>query len=658
MPYGATPRGVSAPEILRALATPVPPRTLQYRLKHLVTRNRLIMDGDGRWARYRMPDTTAREEAEEPVIPLSEAGSAIRDYVRQAPEARKPVGYDRKFLDRYRPNVSFYLTEQDRTHLAAVGSPAIAEQPAGAYAKQILSRLLIDLSWNSSRLEGNTYSFLDTKRLIELGEEAVGGAPLEAQMILNHKDAIEFLVGAADEIGFNRYTLLNLHALLANNLLADPAASGRLRFIAVGLERSAFHPLEVPQLIEQSFDQILATAAAISDPFEQAFFVMVQLPYLQPFDAVNKRVSRLAANIPLIKRNLTPLSFADVPRQTCKEAVLGVCELNRLDLPRDVFIWVYARSAARYAAVRQSLGEPDPFQLRYREQLRALMAELVRGRVGRRDAATRIAAWSKREIHPGDRERFAEIAEAELIGLHEGSFARYRIHPSEFAATYVLTIERFFGLTSPRWKPSRDVNVILGGGDVDKTTILEAVARRLSPVHPTPLAAPDDHDRQSEARFSIEAVLSVPAGARSSSPMKPSWPWEWGGVREKKKRSHSCTMLDGVLAGDETRKVVTAGALTRLTAWAISTGHERTGYHQNCVDGAHGHKRCRGSLCPHGQQPCHRRVPSVCCCVGWGCVTAPAYLRPAVTGSSLAGSCCVSSSERRGSRRRMRASGL
>ena len=428
------PDSVSAREILRALATPVPPRTLQYRLKHLVTRNRLIMDGEGRWARYRMPDAAAREDAEESVIPLSEAGSAIRDYVRQAPEARKPVGYDRKFLDRYRPNVSFYLTEQDRTHLAAVGSPAIAEQPAGAYAKQILSRLLIDLSWNSSRLEGNTYSLLDTKRLIELGEEAVGRAHLEAQMILNHKDAIEFLVGAADEIGFNRYTLLNLHALLANNLLADPAAPGRLRFIAVGIERSAFHPLEVPQLIEESFDQILATAAAISDPFEQAFFAMVQLPYLQPFDDVNKRVSRLAANIPLIKRNLTPLSFTDVPRQTYTEAVLGVYELNKIDLLRDVFIWAYERSAARYAAVRQSLGEPDPFRLRYREQLRELMAELVRAHVGRKDTAARIAAWSKKEIDPGDCERFAEIAEAELIGLHEGNFARYRIRPSEFAA--------------------------------------------------------------------------------------------------------------------------------------------------------------------------------------------------------------------------------
>lgn len=131
---------VSAPEILRALATPVPPRTLQYRLKHLVTRNRLIMDGEGRWTRYRLPDAAAAQEAaDEPVIPLSEAGTAIRDYVRQAPEARKPVGYDRNFLDRYRPNTSFYLTEQDRRHLAAVGRPQIAEQPAGSYAKQILA---------------------------------------------------------------------------------------------------------------------------------------------------------------------------------------------------------------------------------------------------------------------------------------------------------------------------------------------------------------------------------------------------------------------------------------------------------------------------------------------------------------------------------------
>ena len=165
---------------MHALATPIPQRTLQYRLKHLVTRDRLIMDGAGRWARYRMPDAATdwavREDSPEPVVPLSEAGTSIRDYVRQVLAARKSAGYDRQFLDRYRPNVSFYLTERERAHLAAVGRPGIAQQPSGSYAKQILNRLLIDLAWNSSRLEGNTYSLLDTKRLIELGVEAEGSA--------------------------------------------------------------------------------------------------------------------------------------------------------------------------------------------------------------------------------------------------------------------------------------------------------------------------------------------------------------------------------------------------------------------------------------------------------------------------------------------------
>jgi len=432
--------GASVQQIMRALP-PIPQRTLQYRLKGLVDAGRLVKHGEGRAVRYALPSsrsgeaTAARpQEGDDAIIPLSARGAEVRDYIRRPPEARRPVGYDRRFLDNYRPNVSFYLLPEERAHLAAVGRPRIAEQPAGTYARQILNRLLIDLAWNSSRLEGNTYSLLDTKRLIELGEEAEGRGHLDAQMILNHKDAIDFLVSTADDIGFNRYTILNLHALLANNLLADATAAGRLRYIAVGIERSAFHPLEVPQLIEEAFDQILATASAITDPFEQAFFTMVQMPYLQPFDDVNKRVSRLAANIPLIKGNLAPLSFTDVPRQTYTEAVLGIYELSKVDLLKDVFIWAYERSAARYVAVRQSLGEPDPFRLRYRTQLRALIADLVRSRVGRREAVAYIAAWSNDAVAPDDRSRFREVAEAELTSLHEGNFARYLIRPSEFAA--------------------------------------------------------------------------------------------------------------------------------------------------------------------------------------------------------------------------------
>ncbi len=437
------PGGVTAQQIAPALASALPLRTLQYRLKYLVDAGRLARKGEGRWTTYHLPAPNggavpagAPEEREEgaALVPLSKAGAEIRAHLRQPPAARKPAGYRREFLDAYRPGVTAYLTAEDRAHLAEVGRPGFASQPAGTYARQILNRLLIDLSWNSSRLEGNTYSLLDTRRLIEFGEEADGRERLEAQMILNHKDAIEFLVGMPDEIGFNHYTILNLHAILANNLLPDQEAAGRLRHIGVGIDESVFHPLEVPQLIEECFDQLLATATAIDDPFEQAFFVMVQLPYLQPFDDVNKHVSRLAANIPFIRGNLAPLSFTDVPRALYTEAVLGVYEVNRIDLLRDVFIWAYERSAARYVAVRQSLGEPDPFRLRYRDALRSIVSEVVRGSMNRKAATAHIASWARENLPPADREQFRESAETELLSLHEGNYARYRIRPAEFSA--------------------------------------------------------------------------------------------------------------------------------------------------------------------------------------------------------------------------------
>ncbi len=436
----AHPEGINIQHIQDGLESEITRRTLQYHLKHLVDEGRLVKEGERRWARYLPPDAAERQ-AKAPEVsgegpagetPLSEQATKVQEYVRKPLHARKPVGYQRAFLDAYRPNDTAYLSAKERAHLQAVGTPISGEQPAGTYAKQILNRLLIDLSWNSSRLEGNTYSLLDTKRLIEFSEVAEGKEQLEAEMILNHKDAIEFLVNAEEEIGFNRHTILSLHALLANNLLADPGATGRLRRVAVGIEKSVFHPLEMPQLVEDCFNQILATAEAIENPFEQAFFVMVQLPYLQPFEDVNKRVSRLAANIPLIKTNLSPLSFTDVPITTYTEAILGVYEMNQVDLLKDVFIWAYERSASRYVAVRQSLGEPDPFRLKHREALREIVRAIVLERLDRKAAFSRIAAWSGKNIEADEQDQFREVTENEILGLHEGNFARFRIKPSQF----------------------------------------------------------------------------------------------------------------------------------------------------------------------------------------------------------------------------------
>jgi hypothetical protein len=415
-------------------------RTLIRRLNAMVERGLAEKSGVSRRARYRVAvEDAVRPGFSEPEqadldLPLSPEGSEVLRLVTRPEAMRKPVGYNRAFLDGYRPNRSSFLSPADKARLAEIGRTAGAEQAAGTYAQQILNRLLIDLSWNSSRLEGSTYSLLDTQRLIELGEAAEAKTAAEAQMILNHKAAIEFLVQSADEIAFNRYTILNLHALLADNLIGDPAAAGRVRRERIGIGQSVYHPLESPQLVEECFDQLLATAAAIRDPFEQAFFVMVQLPYLQPFLDVNKRVSRLAANIPLIKANLAPLSFVAVPDAAYVHGILGVYELNRVDLIRDVFLWAYERSSARYVAVRQSLGEPDVFRMRHRNALKQAVGDVVRARMDQKAAAAYIAAWAARHIDGPERARFIEATETDLLGLHEGNFARYHVRPREFAA--------------------------------------------------------------------------------------------------------------------------------------------------------------------------------------------------------------------------------
>ena len=276
------------------------------------------------------------------------------------------MGYRRAFLDGYIPNETYYLPEETRVRLDGMGRIYRDKQPAGTYAREIHNRLLIDLSWNSSRLEGNTYSLLETERLLELGAMADGKDVRETQMILNHKAAIELLLD----------------------------------------------------------DTI--------DPFGQAFFVMVQLPYLQPFMDVNKRVSRLAANIPLIRSNFCPLSFVHVPERYYTGGVLGIYELHAIAYLREVFVWSYQQSSDRYSAVRQTLGDPDPFVLRHRAKIKELVGGVVRGAMSK----VAVIAWIRErtpEIKPdAARQRLIEMAETELMCLHPGNIARYKLRPSEF----------------------------------------------------------------------------------------------------------------------------------------------------------------------------------------------------------------------------------
>lgn len=445
---GSYPAGTGIGALLAALLPQLERRSLQRRLASLVARERLQVVGQARATRYfkakpkHSPDsqlTSTQFEVAQPQqryhsngIRTSKAGAEIRAYVQQPRLMRTPVGYKFEFLEQYYPNKTEYLSQSLRDQLHSIGRSPREREPAGTFARDILNRLLIDLSWASSQLEKNTYSLLDTKHLIEFGLMAEGKDSAETQMILNHKNAIEFLVRSPENTQLGPDTVIALHALLSEGLTPDPSSEGRIRHCSVGIGGSVYLPCAVPQQISELFGIVVKTAAAIHDPFEQAFFLMVHLPYLQPFENVNKRVSRLAANIPLIRHNLCPLSFLDVAQQDYVDAILGVYELNRIELLRDVFVAAYARSCQQYVAVIPQLVPPNKFRMRYRKEL----GEVVVGIISRGAPAGSklIRALVPTTVAVDERNHFVELVQKEFRSLHASNAICFGIRPLEFSS--------------------------------------------------------------------------------------------------------------------------------------------------------------------------------------------------------------------------------
>ncbi|WP_413793948.1 MULTISPECIES: Fic family protein [unclassified Pseudomonas] len=432
----ASRNGVSLSELLTRHPE-IARRTAQRILANLIESSQITAQGEGRARRYFATEHRAEThvlntdtDAFPTFIPLSADSRDILAYINQPTEARKPVGYQRDFLDAYRPNETWYLSESLRRQLHRMGKTADATEPAGTYSRAVLNRLLIDLSWASSHLEGNTYSRLDTRQLIEQGKAAQGKAAIETQMILNHKTAIELLVENIESAEFNRYTLMNLHSALAENLLPNPADEGRIRQHAVDIGKSTYRPLSTPQQIEDALDVLLGKANQIADPFEQSFFMMVHLPYLQPFADINKRTSRLAANLPLFRANLCPLTFLDVPEQAYSRATLGVYEMTRVELLRDLYIWAYERSTLEYLAIKQDLAEPDPLRLAWRDFIKKTIREIITQ--PELDPLSCIQRSVAEYVSEKEQPEVQALIVEELRRLHEGVLARYGLRPSEF----------------------------------------------------------------------------------------------------------------------------------------------------------------------------------------------------------------------------------
>ncbi|QIB64770.1 Fic family protein [Kineobactrum salinum] len=421
---GKHPEGLSRGKISENLSFTINDKTLQRRLTALVDEERIARKGERKATRYHPHEVsikTIKGHLKDGLANIfSPKNQEKLKFLETPPHAREKVSYNRDFLDSYVPNQSEYVPKKIREALFQEGKRFDEQLAAGTYARQICQRLLIDLSYNSSRLEGNTYSRLDTQKLVEEGISAEGKVHEETVMIMNHKEAILFLVENAQDIELSSLTIRNLHHLLSQDLLANPNACGNIRMLEVNIGQSTYKPLDNPHILKELFELILQKTKKTKDPFEQSFFLLVHLSYLQAFEDVNKRTSRLSCNIPFIKGNLCPLSFTDVTRDDYTAALLSIYEKNDVEPMLELFAWAYSRSCEQYGVVKKSLGEIDAFRIQYRQQRKTVMGQIVRQGLHGVEAEKLIEAYCQKQ-NIEDTDKFAAMTLADLGSLHAGA---------------------------------------------------------------------------------------------------------------------------------------------------------------------------------------------------------------------------------------------
>lgn len=212
--------------------------------------------------------------------------------------------------------------------------------------KKELERLIIELSWKSSRIEGNTYTLLDTEKLILENKEASGHDHKEARMILNHKDALIFVrENAAKFRTLTRANLEQLHSILVKDLNVGLG----FRSKPVGVVGSVYQPLDNIYQIQEGVDALSKTAEHMTTAYAKALIALLGISYLQPFEDGNKRTARIMANALLVAHGLAPLSYRSVEESEYREAMLVFYEINSIMPFKKIFIGQYDFAARNYA---------------------------------------------------------------------------------------------------------------------------------------------------------------------------------------------------------------------------------------------------------------------------------------------------------------------
>ena len=208
-----------------------------------------------------------------------------------------------------------------------------------------MERLAIDLSWKSSQIEGNTYSLLETERLLRDQLTAEGRTPEEATMLLNHKAALDFMLEHPDFLHpLTSRAIEDIHGLLVKNL----NISRNIRSRSVGITGTNYRPLDNAFQIQEAMADMCLLVNQRDNVFEKALLLLLLISYIQPFEDGNKRTARLVSNGCLIYYHHCPLSFRTVDSLSYKKAMLVFYEQNNLSPFKSIFMDQYAFAVETY----------------------------------------------------------------------------------------------------------------------------------------------------------------------------------------------------------------------------------------------------------------------------------------------------------------------
>ncbi len=229
----------------------------------------------------------------------------------------------------------FTIEELDRLNkLQAKYTENLQTLSDSQYHKE-LERLAIDLSWKSSQIEGNTYSLLETERLLKEKETAEGKNKDEATMLLNHKEAIDFIVANPDYLNpIEIRRIEDIHSILTKELSVDR----NIRKRRVGISGTNYKPLDNEYQIREALQQMCNLVNTAKNVFEKALILLVLLSYIQAFNDGNKRLARIVSNACLISNKYCPISFRTIDSVEYKKAMLIFYEQNNISVFKNIFM--------------------------------------------------------------------------------------------------------------------------------------------------------------------------------------------------------------------------------------------------------------------------------------------------------------------------------